>query len=111
VDRYRPAGRRPAARQLSRTSAVRSPRSPFELLQLTFPLGGTSCRPWIFAAGAHLDLSSIIAIRRPASGYRKQLVAKPGELRFTPQAQSAEPRPVGLEVREVGEELREKSRE
>jgi hypothetical protein len=37
VDRYRPAGRRPAARQLSRTSAVRSAIS-FELPQLPFPL-------------------------------------------------------------------------
>jgi hypothetical protein len=83
----------------------------FELPQLPFPLRRHLVPAVVFAAGARLGPSSIIAIRRSASGRRKQLVVKPGELRFTPQAQSAEPRPVGLEVREVGEELREKSRE
>ena len=55
-------------------------------------------------------LSSFVVSRRHASGYGGQLVAKPGELRFTSRAQAAEPGSVGFEAREVGQELREKSR-
>ena len=82
MDRYRPAGRRPAARQLSRTSAVRSARSRSSCHNCPSHSGGTSCRPWVFAAGAHLGPLSLVVIRHQSSGQERQLVAKPGELRF-----------------------------
>jgi hypothetical protein len=50
-------------------------------------------------------------IRRQACGHSGELVAKPGQIRFTSHAQSAESGSIGFEAREMGQELPEKSRQ